>query len=49
MGGLVEADPDAVRLGHYADLLFGQALIQEGSVPAEPNRFNEALLALMID
>ena len=39
---------DAGRAGHYAQLLYGQALIAEGSPVSDPAAFTEALTALMV-
>jgi molecular chaperone HtpG len=39
---------DAGRAAHYAQLLYGQALIAEGSPVSDPTAFTEALTALMV-
>jgi molecular chaperone HtpG len=47
--GLFEADQDSAKLDHYSQLIYGQALIAEGSPLTEPEAFNAALLTLMAD
>jgi molecular chaperone HtpG len=48
MQALASGDPKAEQLGHYAELLFGQALISEGSALPNPSAFTEALTATML-
>jgi len=47
--GLFEADQESAKLNHYTQLIYGQALIAEGSPLTEPESFNAALLGLMAD
>jgi molecular chaperone HtpG len=47
--GLFEADQASAKLNHYTQLIYGQALIAEGSPLTEPEAFNAALLGLMAD
>lgn len=44
---LFESDQDNPKLAHYAHLVYGQALIAEGSSLSEPVAFNQALIGLM--
>ncbi len=44
---LFESDQDDPKLGHFAHLVYGQALIAEGSPLTEPVAFNAALTGLM--
>ena len=46
---LFEGDQESAKLGHYTQLIYGQALIAEGSPLTEPEAFNAALLGLMAD
>jgi molecular chaperone HtpG len=46
---LFEGDQENSKLGHYTQLIYGQALIAEGSPLTEPEVFNAALLGLMAD
>jgi molecular chaperone HtpG len=39
---------DYKAIGEYAELLFGHALLAEGSEIAEPTRFNRLVVGLMI-
>ena len=45
--GIYDADTEDARIGHYAELLRGQAILAEGGALAEPARFNEAINALL--
>ena len=47
MKAMLEADPADSRLADYVDLLFGQALLGEGSTPKNPQRFNRLVAGLM--
>ena len=44
---LFEADQESPKLNHFAHLVYGQALIAEGSPLTEPVAFNQALISLM--
>jgi molecular chaperone HtpG len=44
---LFEKEPTSTELGDYVELLHDQALLQEGSVPAEPQKFARRLTALL--
>jgi molecular chaperone HtpG len=44
---LFESNQDNPKLAHYAHLVYGQALIAEGSPLSEPVAFNQALIGLM--
>ncbi len=48
MKGLFESDKDEPRLKDYAELLYDQALIAEGSKIPDPVQFNERLSNLML-
>ena len=37
------------RLGRYAEVLFGQAVLAEGRTPPDPAAFSQHLTAVMID
>jgi molecular chaperone HtpG len=41
-------DANDARLGLYADLLYGQALLAEGGAPADPATFSRRLTELML-
>ena len=45
----VRANKEDPAIDEYAELLFGCALIAEGSALAEPTKFNHALAELMAD
>ncbi len=46
--GLFEANADDPKLGDYAQLLYGQALIAEGTAPPEPAEFARLIANLMV-
>ena len=46
---LFEKDPKAAGLADYAELLYDQALISEGAVPADPAKFARRTVQLMTD
>jgi molecular chaperone HtpG len=46
---IFEGDQDNPKLGHFAHLVYGQALIAEGSPLTEPVAFNAALIGLMAE
>ncbi|HEO66386.1 MAG TPA: molecular chaperone HtpG, partial [Spirochaetes bacterium] len=48
MKGLFETNKDEPRLKDYAELLYDQALIAEGSKIPDPVQFNERLSNLML-
>ena len=43
-----ERERNSAALGDYADLLYGQALLAEGSVPSDPARFSRLVADLMV-
>lgn len=45
--GIYEADKEDTKLGQYAQLIYGQALIAEGSPLTDPTAFNAALIGVM--
>ncbi|HRT29010.1 MAG TPA: molecular chaperone HtpG [Kiritimatiellia bacterium] len=47
MKSMLEADKADPRLADFADLLFGQALLAEGSAPQNPQRFTQLVAELM--
>ena len=47
MKRMLEADKADSRLADFADLLFGQALLAEGSSPKDPQRFTRLVAELM--
>jgi molecular chaperone HtpG len=47
MRSRMEQNPEDPILGDFADILFGYALLAEGSEVSEPRRFNEALLRVI--
>ena len=52
MGGLkrlFDVDASSPRVGEYAELLLGQALITEGSPIEDPSRFARLLTDLMVE
>ncbi|MCP3916222.1 MAG: molecular chaperone HtpG [bacterium] len=46
--GLYDVDPASTRIAEYGELLFGQALIAEGSTVPDPGRFAKLLTELMV-
>ncbi len=44
---LYDANPEDPRIGEYAKLLYGQALLAEGILPPEPAAFGKQIAALM--
>ena len=44
---LFENDQESPNLGHFAHLVYGQALIAEGSPLTEPVAFNAALTGML--
>ena len=48
MKALYAADGDDPKLGDYAKLLYGQALIAEGAAPPEPAEFARLVAGLMV-
>ena len=46
--GIFGADANDDLLGHYAHLIYGQALIAEGSPLTEPAAFSEALTKVLV-
>jgi molecular chaperone HtpG len=47
MKAMLDADAASPQLADYVELLFGQALLGEGSAPKNPQRFNRLVAALM--
>jgi len=47
MKGMIEADKGNPKLADYVDLLYGQALLSEGSPLKNPQRFNRLVAGLM--
>lgn len=45
---IVAADAGSPRVGEFAELLHGQALLAEGSVPPDPARFSRLVADLMV-
>jgi molecular chaperone HtpG len=45
--GIFEEDQESAKLGQYAQLIYGQALIAEGSPLTDPSAFNAALIGVM--
>ena len=41
-------DANSPRIGDYAELLFGQALLREGGAPVDTSRFTKLLTDLMV-
>ncbi len=48
MQAMLEADPGSAKLADYVELLYGQALLGEGSVPKNPQRFTRLMAELMV-
>jgi len=48
MQGILSNDPNDPRLGDYIDLLYGQALLAEGSQLPDPGRFSRLVADLMV-
>jgi len=46
---IFDGDQENPKLGHFAHLVYGQALIAEGSPLTEPVAFNAALIGLMAE
>jgi molecular chaperone HtpG len=46
--GRFRQNKDDKAIGKYAELLFGHALLAEGSEIAEPTRFNRLVVELML-
>jgi molecular chaperone HtpG len=47
MGAMLQADKEDPKLADYTELLYGQALLAEGSPPKNPQRFTRLVAALM--
>ena len=45
----VKENKDDPSIGEFADLLFGYAMIAEGSELPDPTKFNHAIAKLMVD
>ena len=45
---MFDADKDDPRLGEYAELLYGQALLSEGLQPPDPGAFSRKIADLMV-
>ena len=49
MAEMLAADKADTRLADFADLLYGEALLSEGSAPKDPARFTKLITALMVN